>query len=113
MLGGGCVGWWRLPVQRHGRAEWCVSWWRTLRGRDTAARHLDRLALASERRGYRGVKLYPDRSTAVYFPMLLFTVWGPKEDVGVLAMARAVPGGWAYFDAFADPWFPFAPCRDV
>jgi hypothetical protein len=31
----------------------------------------------------------------------------------VLAAARAVRGGWAYFDAMGDPWAFIGPCRDV
>ncbi|WP_141578459.1 hypothetical protein [Actinomadura sp. WMMA1423] len=90
------------------------AWWRTSRGLDTAVRHLDRLAAAAERRGYRGLKLYPGRSSALPVPTLLFFVRGRKEDVWMLATARAVPdGGWAYFDVSRDPWFRFAGCRDA
>lgn len=90
------------------------AWWRTLRRCDTAVRHLDLLAVAAERRGYRGVRLYRDRSSALPIPALLFFARGPQEDVWVLATAKAVPGGgWAYFDASRDPWFQFAGCRDA
>ncbi|MBO2459251.1 hypothetical protein [Actinomadura violacea] len=85
-----------------------------MRAPDMAVRHLERLALASERRGYRGVKLYPDRSSALPIPTLLFFARGPQEDVWILATAKAVPGGgWAYFDVSRDPWFRFAGCRDA
>ncbi|WP_149261145.1 hypothetical protein [Actinomadura sp. K4S16] len=90
------------------------AWGRTLRGCDTAVWHLDRLAVAAECRGYRGLKLYQDQSSALSVPMLLFFVRGRRENVWMPATARAVPGGeWAYFDVSRDPWLWFAWCRDA
>ncbi|MFB4300334.1 hypothetical protein [Actinomadura sp. NTSP31] len=98
----------RLPV---GRLERCVSWWRTRRERDAAARHLDRLALATGPLGFRSVKVYPQQGSLLPFPLLLVYARGRREDASVLAAARVVHGRWAFFDAGRGTFV--APCRDA
>ncbi|MFI0482581.1 hypothetical protein [Actinomadura sp. 9N215] len=84
---------------------------RMWRGRRTALRHLDVLALAVKARGYRCVKLY-----AREFPRPLLWVYasGVAEDVGVVVAARVYSGGiWAYHDVRRGTGGYLCPCGDA
>ncbi|WP_433228118.1 hypothetical protein [Actinomadura formosensis] len=71
--------------------------WRTDRNRDTVVRHLDLLALALERHGWRCVKTYCPEVVPVRTPLL--RVYG-AGGVVITLNVMAVPGGrWAFHEA--------------
>jgi hypothetical protein len=90
-----------------GCALWAWTWYRSER----AMMHLGCLALAVERRGLHRVELYPDVVTP--FPVLVVSTSRMVCDVAVLAVAKATPHGWGFFDAMAAPWRFIGPCRDA
>ncbi|TDD91074.1 hypothetical protein E1293_02585 [Actinomadura darangshiensis] len=88
--------------------------WRTYRGRRTAVRFLEVLAVAVKAHGWRCVKLYEPEQFPMPVPLLWVYASGVAEDVGVVVSVRAVPGGgWAYYQAQRGRFGYFFPCGDV
>ncbi|MER6817861.1 hypothetical protein ABT299_52195 [Spirillospora sp. NPDC000708] len=93
------------------RVQLGALWAWTLYRSDRAMVHLGCLSLALGRRGLHRVELHPD--TVTVFPVLVVSTGEPIEDAAVLAVAKATPGGWGFFDAMRDPWGFIGPCRDA
>ncbi|TMQ92805.1 hypothetical protein ETD83_26610 [Actinomadura soli] len=84
---------------------------RTWRGRRTAVRYLDVLALAVKVGGYRCVKLYGREFPR---PMLWVYASGVADDVGVVVGVRVYSGWmWAYHDVRRGAAGYLCPCGDA
>ncbi|MFG2085204.1 MULTISPECIES: hypothetical protein [unclassified Spirillospora] len=97
-----------VQAQRH------LLRWRTQRGRTTAIRYLDLLAVAIASRGYRCVKLYQADEFPTRPPLLWVFAFGPDHHVRVAVSVRAVAGGtWAYHEAGRGGHGYLCPCGDT
>lgn len=88
--------------------------WRTRRGRPTAIRYLDLLAVAIESKGYRCIKLYRATEFPTRPPLLWVFAFGPEHHVRVAVNVRATPGGtWGYYEAGRGRRGYLSPCGDT
>jgi hypothetical protein len=96
------------------QAERHLLRWRAWRGRGTAIRYLELLAVALHAEGYRCVKLYQADDLPNRPPVLWVFAFGPDDHVRVAVAVRAVPGGtWGYYRAGRGRHGYLAPCGDT
>lgn len=96
------------------QAERYLLRWRTRRGRDTATRYLELLAVALRPKGWRIVRLYHAEEFAMPVPLLWVYAGGTSEHVGVAVSVLATSGGtWAYHEAQRGRRGYLFPCGDA
>ncbi|WP_243723190.1 hypothetical protein [Actinomadura sp. 7K507] len=88
--------------------------WRTNRGRATAIRYLDLLAVTVAAKGFRCVKLYQADELPTRPPLLWVFAFGPEHHVRIAVSVRATSGAtWAYHEAGRGRRGYLAPCGDT
>ncbi|MFB4305310.1 hypothetical protein [Actinomadura sp. GTD37] len=96
------------------RAERHLLRWRTLRGRPTAIRYLDLLAVAVQAKGYKAVKLYRAGDQPARPPVLWVFAFSPDDHVRMAVAVHAFTGGvWGYCEAGRGRRGYLAPCGDT
>jgi hypothetical protein len=94
------------------QVEQYVLRWRTYRGRPTAHRYLNLLAVALEPRGWRLVRHYPPHGLSA--PLLWVHTGAPNDHAGLGVIVLAIQGGaWGYHDSQRGRRGYLAPCGDT
>ncbi|CND66350.1 Uncharacterised protein [Mycobacterium tuberculosis] len=88
--------------------------WRTFRGRATAIRHLDLLAVAVQAESYRFVKRYQADEFPTRPPLLWVYAFSQDDHIRVAVTVHAIPGqGWACYEARRGRYGYLCPCGDT